>query len=250
MEFIDFFFSSIYPTIVTWLITILLGYLSFKLWDTYKYRNLRVFLSVFTPFLVFFVLFFTFSVGYYGNVKNISNIILIDNKLCFIDNNLKTPRKGNNYNISRLYVLDQNTGEKIDRLMIGVDAKILKVSGKKVIIQSGNGSRYSKKERLSMYDFENKTLVEDHFIKKEYWQKNTEYQGHTDKFSITTSNNTINYYDSLTNFQFSIPIETKKTNHSAISNHLKYKDKLFFNMGNQLFCLDLVNKKIMWQKKF
>jgi hypothetical protein len=147
-------------------------------------------------------------------------------------------------------VLDQNTGEKIDRLMIGVDAKILKVSGKKVIIQSGNGSRYSKKERLSMYDFENKTLVEDHFIKKEYWQKNTEYQGHTDKFSITTSNNTINYYDSLTNFQFSIPIETKKTNHSAISNHLKYKDKLFFNMGNHLFCLDLVNKKIMWQKKF
>jgi len=242
MEFIDFIFSSIYPILIIWFIFIGLGIFVFKLWDTVNHEKLRGFIVVFLPFIVFFVLFFIWISGCFGNVKNITSLTVVDNKLCFIDYNFrKIKRMGDDYNISRLYVVDKNSGEKIDRKWIGHDVKIIEIEDRNIIFRTKSG-------KLSLYNIENKTITNDFPKIKEY--SNNYRLENQQGFSIIIKNNELNYYDSLTNSKFSILLENEELINSKISNSIKYKDHLFFNIENIIFCLNLVDRKILWQKKY
>jgi energy-coupling factor transporter transmembrane protein EcfT len=244
MEFIDFIFSSIYPSLIIWIIFIGLGILVFYFWNTVYHEKLKLFIVVFFPFIVFFILLLIWAFGSFGNVKNVTSIIVVDNKLGFIDYNYrKVKRMGDDYNISRLYLADIYSGEIIDRKRIGIDAKILGVEAKNILIGSKGGE-------LRIYNTENKTI-------KYYDAKNNQFLNWNNYkleklsgFSLLKKNNELNYYDSLTNSMFSVLIEDDKLINSKISYSIKYKEFIFFNIKNAIFCLDLTEKQMLWYRKY
>jgi len=244
MEFIDFIFSTMYPPLIIWFIFIGLGFLVFKFWDTFYHEKLRLFIAVFLPFIVFFVLFLIWIFGNFGNVKNITSIIVVNNKLCFIDYNFrKVIRMGDDFNISRLYVVDIYSGEEIDRRRIGIDAKIIGIEYGNIIIR-GKGNE------IRIYNAENNTIENNDTKNNKYLNWNNYKPEKQSGFSLIKKNNELNYYDSLRNSKFSVLIENKKLINSKISNYIKYKDYLFFNIKNTIFCLDLTTNQILWLKEY
>lgn len=243
MEIIDFVFSSYIYIFIIWFFFLLLAYLLAVLWSPIRNNTFRILVIVFLIFIPIFGLFMMERIGNYGYVEKISQITVADSKVCFLDQKYRNPRKQPAYFVSRLYVLDKNTGKKITRKALGVNAKILYVSGANIVFRSKSG--------VKIYNIQNGNMEIDSIKVNNFLLSKSTFDVPERKFSISKKGSELSYFDSISNLGWKIAIENKKLKkNSKIENSVKNKNSLFLNIENFLFYIDLKSKKIIWQKKF
>jgi len=251
---IDSLFNSIYTILLFWCILQGLGYLLFKFWDTINYEKFRIFIAIFLPTIIFLTMFFIYLIGNYGFVEKIVDIKIVDEKICLLDEKIRNSKFDGKRKVCRLYVLSLDNGQKLNRKMIGLNAKIQKIMGHNIIFAKKWFIKKGTVEinELYMYNVNTNLFTTDSLSIANLIESNAEASDTTQPpFNLILTGNNLMYSDIVWNIKWKTDLsEFKLPKNYKIENRAIYKQKLIFNVENHVFCINATNGNLIWEKEY
>ena len=255
MELIlDALFHSIYTILAIWLVLQSLGYLVLEYWQTFYHKKLRNFIVIFLPLILFLVMFIFYQIGKYGYIEKITEIEIVDGKICILDEKTRQTKWEGEYKVCRLYMLNLDNGQEISRVMIGSNAKILKIIDNNIIFNTKwlIKKRTIEMNELRMYDVKTNLLTDDSLNIANFIQSNSNVSKTKEpNFELVISASDLIYTDTILNINWKTKLaENKLLKTNLIENEIIYKEKLIFSIGTYLYCINATNGNIIWEKEY
>ncbi len=187
--------------------------------------------------------------GKYNKVETISEIKYIDNKIVFWDKLYRSTRRpSSEWNVCRIFIVNPENGELLNRTKIGNNAVNELFFENKILIQE---SKFEDKNYLifnvETYEVD-KNLTNIEKFRSRY--NNDLISKSPDKYLIEYNDNTI----VCTEIETQIKKWAIKTNDLKIkkehtpTNFLQVDEKFIFSAQKTLFCLNIETGDLIWKK--
>lgn len=216
-----------------------IAYLIFKLWQTIDYEKLRNIIVLVIAILPAPIVLGMYIYGNYGYAEKITDIRIYNNKIYLIDHKQRKMKNSNAYMISRIYTINLEDGQKINRTKIKNNSKIIDFYKNDIAIHSPEGDYLYNLQTFETQEAEFKSI-----------SKNSDTTI-VNNIKLAKHKNIIICTENNFNIIWKIDLQKLDINTDTdLITYYFYQDKVIIVFGtNYLFCVNLYSGKIFWQKR-